>query len=112
MAGYDKLLSYEEFEHMKIAQYQDILVSKDMACPECNGSSQFSYDYDRNMVEPTPIGWCETENGFMACFECPKCFTKYRFHISTTGRWEKDQFYRDYALLIYLHKHHQEKKKQ
>ena len=112
MAGYDILMPYEEFEHMKIAQYQDIFVSKDMACPECNGSSQFSFSYDKNMAEPTPIGWCETEYGFMACFECPKCFTKYRFHISTTGRWDKDLFYRDYALLFHLYKYHKEEKKQ
>ena len=35
------MMSFQEFEGMKIAQYEDILISKDMACPECNGSSQF-----------------------------------------------------------------------
>lgn len=108
---YDRLLPYEEFEQMKIAQYADILISKDMACPECNGSSQFSYSFDKRMAEPTPIGWCDTEHGFMACFECPKRFTKYRLHISTSGRYELDRFYADFALLVYLYRTHQQEKK-
>ncbi len=107
MESYEHLLQYDEFESMKIVQYDDIPISKDMACPECNGSSQFSYSFDKRMAEPTPIGWCDTEHGFMACFECPKCFTKYRFHISTTGRNDKDLFYRDFALLVHLYRFHQ-----
>lgn len=107
---YENLLPYERFKRMKISQYQDILISKDMACPECNGSSQFDYAIDNRMAEPTPIGWCDTEYGFMACFECPKCFTKYRFHISTTGRNDIDQFYADFALLVHLYEHHQKGK--
>ena len=105
------MLPYKEFEGMKITQYQDILVSKDMACPECNGSSQFDYTIDPDKAEPTPIGWCDTVYGFMAVFECPKCFTKYRFHINSTGRNDKDQFYADFALLVHLYRHHQKEKK-
>lgn len=104
---YEKLLPYEEFKGMKISQYGDIAVSKDMACPECNGSSQFDYSFDSRFAEPTPIGWCDTEHGFMAVFECPKCYTKYRFHISTTGRNDIDQFYADFALLVHLWRYHQ-----
>ena len=63
--SYNKLLPYEEFEHMKIVQYQDIFISKDMACPECGKSDQFTYSFKRDISEPTPIGWCDTENGFM-----------------------------------------------
>ena len=111
ISKYEKLLSYEKFKQMKISQYQDILISKDMTCPACNGSSQFSYSFDSNMAEPTPIGWCDTEYGFMAVFECPKCFTKYRFHISTTGRYDQDQFYGDFALLVNLYEFHHSKKK-
>lgn len=100
------MMTFKEFEQMKIAQYTNILISKDMACPECNGSSQFDYSIDSRFVEPTPIGWCDTEHGFMAVFECPKCFTKYRFHISTTGRYDKDRFYSDFALLLHLYNEH------
>lgn len=100
------MMSLEEFENLKIPQYESILVSKDMSCPECNGSSQFDYGIDRNHVEPTPIGWCDTEHGFMACFECPRCFTKYRFHISTNGRWDIHRFYMDFALLVHLYEEH------
>ncbi len=104
------MMSFEEFEGMKIAQYENILVSKDMACPECNGSSLFDYSIDSHFVEPTPIGWCDTKHGYMAVFECPKCFTKYRFHISTTGRYDKDRFYQDFALLVHLYNEHHNNK--
>ena len=99
-------MSLEEFEKMKISQYENILISKDTACPECNGSSQLDYSIDSRFSEPTPIGWCDTKHGFMAVFECPKCFTKYRFHISTTGRYDKDRFYSDFALLLHLYNEH------
>ena len=98
------MMSFKEFEGMKITQYENILVSKDMAC---NGSSQFDYSIDSRFAEPTPIGWCDTEHGYMAVFECPKCYTKYRFHISTTGRYDKDRFYQDFALLVHLYNEHQ-----
>ena len=54
------MMSFEEFEQMKIAQYTNILISKDMACPECNGSSLFDYSIDNRFAEPTPIGWCDS----------------------------------------------------
>lgn len=104
--GYDKLLPYNEFEGMKFPQYANIPISKDMACPECGGSNQFTYSFNKEVVEPTPIGWCDTENGFMGIFECPKCFTKFRFHINTTGRNNLDKFYADFTLLVYLYRHH------
>ena len=100
-------MSFQEFERMKVIQYENILISLDMACPECNGSSQFYYQIDDRFVEPTPIGWCETKYGFMAIFECPKCFTKYRFHINSVGRYDKDNFYQDFALLVHLYNEHQ-----
>jgi len=104
------MMTFKEFEKMKISQYENILVSKDMACPECNGSSQFDYSIDRNFAEPTPIGWCDTVHGFMAVFECPKCFAKYRFHINSNGRYDNYKFYQDFALLVHLYKQHQKDK--
>ena len=105
------MMSFEEFERMKISQYDDILISKDMACPECNGSNQFCYSIDWKFAEPTPIGWCDTEHGFMGVFECPKCFTKFRFHIDSDGRYNKDRFYTDFSVLVHLYNHHQNQKK-
>lgn len=104
--GYDRLLPYKEFEGMKVSQYASIPISKDMACPECGGSNHFTYPFDSNIEEPIPVGWCDTEYGFMSIFECPKCFTKFRFHINTTGRNNLDKFYEDFALLVYLYKFH------
>ena len=105
------MMSYEDFKKKECLQYESIPISKDMACPECNGSSQFDYSIDRNFVEPAPIAWCETKYGFMAIFECPKCFTKYRFHINSVGRYDKDSFYLDFALLVYLYEEHQKRAK-
>lgn len=97
---YNNFITLEEFENMKVSQYDDILVSKDMSCPECGLSKEFPCHL--NEKEPTPIGWCDTNYGFMAVFECPFCFTKFRFHISTVGRYDKDKFYSDFALLVFM----------
>jgi len=105
--AYEKLFPHEEFSRMKVVQYQDIAVSKDMACPECGGSNQFTYSFDKSVAEPVPVGWCDTDHGFMAVFECPRCFTRFRFHISTGGRYDEDRFYADFALLVHLYRHHQ-----
>lgn len=92
------MCSLEEFEKMKFIQYDDIAISKDMSCPECGKSNMFPLHFDEK--KPTPIGWCDTTNGFMAVFECPFCFAKFRFHISTGGRWDYDRFYSDFVLMM------------
>lgn len=63
---------------------------KDFRCPECN-------NLDTNHV----VGWCDAGNlGLMMINECPKCGTRYRFHGTTTGRWNLDTFIGDlYAQL-------------
>lgn len=52
------------------------------------------------------VGWCETNNGYMMVLECPKCFTRYRYHA--TDHWDDtidefnesliDKLYDDYML--------------
>lgn len=94
-----RLLERNIFNNLKMAQYEDIPVVKDMECPECHKSdvNGFSQDYAK------PIGWCETQSGFMGIFECPHCFTKFRCHIDTTGRYSEDSFYGDFELMYYLY---------
>ena len=87
---------------MVFPQYSGIARSFDMDCPECGGSSHF----DDGKVPAKPVGWCDTPHGFMLVAECPCCHSKYRFHISTTGRWDKDVFFRDLALALHLYEEH------
>ena len=89
-------LSREEFSGMEFPQYSVISYSRDMDCPECGKSSHF----DDRKVSAKPVGWCDTPSGLMLVAECPCCHSKYRFHISTLGRWDKDVFYRDFALTL------------
>lgn len=89
---------------MQFPQYEDIAVSRDMDCPQCGKSSYF----DESKTDPRRVGWCDTRHGFMIVCECPHCFSRYRFHISTTGRWDKKAFYRDFALSLRLYNKRQE----
>ena len=81
--------------------YNDFL--SDFNMPEGGKSSCF----DMSLTEARPIGWCETPQGFMLIAECPHCFTKFRFHISTVDRYEVDGFYRDFALYVSTYNEHQ-----
>lgn len=76
----DAMLSLEEFEKMKIVQYDDIPISKLLSCPECGRSNMFPIPFIEK--KPNLIGWCDTAYGFMGVFECPFCFAKFRFHVS------------------------------
>ena len=50
-------------------QYEEIRQTKDMLC-QCTYS-----DFHLNRFNM--IGYCETQQGFMAVFECEKCGEKY-----------------------------------
>ena len=82
----------------KIPQYEDIPYAGDFVCPDCGDSGFFEYSYNHKPVKPKAIGWCETNIGYMAIFECPCCGQKYRFH-TTIGSWKasieefEDYFY-------------------
>lgn len=94
-----ELLAKSIFDGMKMAQYQDIPIVKDMECPDCHKSDVGGFFHER----AKPIGWCDTQTGFMGVFECPHCFSKFRCHISTTGRYNEDTFYSDFALVHYMY---------
>ena len=93
------MITIDEIRKMKITQYEAIEVVKDTECPECHNSDVSGFS---PCVAAKPIGWCETNSGFMAVFECPKCFTKFRCHINLTGRYTIESFLQDLYLIFRL----------
>ena len=89
----------ETFFLDKIIQFENIHRSKNLECA-C-GSSSSSLFYGK----PTPIGFCETNEGFMSVFECPDCGEKYRCHIDSEGRYNIDVFKQDIGLILFNRKH-------
>lgn len=66
----------------KFPQWESIPYAEDFACQECGKSAIQGKDgyFKVTKEKPNLIGWCETNNGFMAVFECPCCHSKFRFH--------------------------------
>lgn len=56
-----ELLAKRIFDNMKMVQYQDIPIVKDMECPDCHKSDVNGFDHEY----AKPIGWCDTQTGFM-----------------------------------------------
>ena len=97
--GYEGLMSFEEFKALKFTQYSCFRYTADLYCPGCGQVCLLDVDSDIRL-----IGWCDTDSGFMAVFECPRCFSKFRFHISgLEDRWDIDAFYRDFAMMYVNH---------
>ena len=94
-----ELMDKNLFDKIKIIQYETIPVVKDMECSNCHESDSSGF----RLARANPIGWCDTPSGLMGVFECPKCFTKFRCHINSTGRWNEGIFYDDFALIYYLY---------
>lgn len=84
----------------KFPQWEAIPYAEDFACQECGKSAiQGKDEYHRLTLEkPNLVGWCETNNGFMAVFECPCCHSKFRFHPQM-NHFDLDQF--DFYLGAY-----------
>lgn len=72
----------------KFSQYEGISYAGDLNCPHCDKSGFFDFQWE-NREKPNLVGWCETNIGYMAIFECPVCFEKFRFHC-TIGTWTAD----------------------
>ena len=62
----------------KYPDYTVIAHATGLCCPE--GDMDFMRD------KPLLVGRCETNIGHMMVMECPKCFTKFRYHA--TGHWD------------------------
>jgi hypothetical protein len=84
----------------KVVQWESIEYAPDFICPECGKSAIKGKNlYMQPVLEkPDLVGWCETNNGYMAVFECPCCHSKYRFHPHMT-LFDADQF--DFYLGAY-----------
>ena len=86
----------------KIPQYEDIPYAGDLVCPNCDKSGFYDYNYGPKHIRPKVIGWCETNIGYMAVFECPECGQKYRFHC-TIGTWTAD--IEEFDMYLYYKAH-------
>lgn len=86
------------FEVLIIEQFTIIRYAKDLQC-NC-GSATYSDRKTFNIV-----GIADTQVGYMAIFECLKCFEQYRHHINTIGRYKLEEFKSDLALMLYLKNH-------
>ena len=93
-----KMLSEKEFQSLKISQYEDIPKVMDMECPECHKSDAGGFLHDRSK----PVFFGATPLQDLCVFECPHCFSKFRCHISTTGRYDLDRFISDFSLVYFL----------
>ena len=92
---YNMLMEHEgvrmrKLKALELPEYRHIPWVKDFSCPQC-GKDEWSHEGWR----ARPIGWCDTPEGYMGIFECPECFAKMRWHISTAGRWNKEMFLTD-----------------
>lgn len=90
----------EELKRWKLANYESYEYSKLLECPECGRSGELNYrDKDKSIL----VGWCETPQGFMYVKECPYCGTKYRFHGTTSERFNYYGFLQNFSLTLYLY---------
>ena|SRR3990172_11023875 len=78
---------------MQFKEYQEILYAIGLVCPLCEKEMEGLPFLDQNLKivykydlipKPIIVGWCEDiAKGFMAVFQCQKCFRNYRHHIDT-----------------------------
>ena len=103
-----KIGFHEESELLKykISNYDSFEYSKSLVCPECGKGTEIPYHAYH--VKAILVGWCETPQGFMLIKECPACGTKYRFHGTTTERYNYYGFLDSFSLALYM----QEKQKE
>ena len=71
---------------------------KDFICPECRRSGINYFGLDK----PKLVGWCDTDWGFMMIVECQSCFTKYRFHGTSSYDKKGDIDAFDHAIHCYV----------
>ncbi len=80
----------------KIPQYEDIPYAGDLECPYCGKTGFYDYNWGPKHEKPKLVGWCDTNIGKMAVFECT-CGKRYRFHC-TIGTWIADDNEFDHYL--------------
>ena len=61
----------------KISQWESIPYAPDLTCQECRKPHHY---VKHGNLKATIVGWCECDYGYQLVFECPYCFSKFRFH--------------------------------
>lgn len=84
---------------MKISNWEPIVHSEGLNCPNKECDNKSFYDDARNI-----IGWCDTPYGFMIVCECKNCFTKYRFHGTIMGRSDFEKFADNFLMRVEMEK--------
>ena len=64
----------------KYIQWETIEYANDFSCQCCGGSRYGTLSFEEPLSKPILKGWCETNYGFMAVMECPRCGSLFRFH--------------------------------
>ena len=90
----------DELKRYKISNYDSYTYAKYLECPECGIGSEIVYDTHKK--ESLLVGWCDTPQGFMMISECPNCGTRYRFHGTTTERFDYYRFLENFSLRLYM----------
>lgn len=96
----------------KIPQWEDIPYAADLQCQECGKGNFENYNMP-NYKEHAPIavGWCETPNGYMGVFECPFCWSKFRFHCGGHKLGDIDDFNFKFHQWLFMCQNYQELRK-
>lgn len=97
-------------EIKKIQQHESIPYVSDFKCPECGKSGDafihvIGEGY-KKLPEAKLIGYCESilDGTFMMVFECPNCFGKFKYHNTTTARYNWEDFKEELWLVWTLQK--------
>lgn len=90
----------DELKRYKLSNYDSYTYTKYLECPECGIGSEIVYDTRKK--QSILVGWCDTPQGFMMISECPNCGTRYRFHGTTTERFDYYRFLENFSLRLYM----------
>ena len=90
----------DELKRYKLSNYDSYTYTKYLECPECGIGSEIVYDTRKK--QSILVGWCDTPQGFMMISECSDCGTRYRFHGTTTERFDYYRFLENFSLRLYM----------
>lgn len=75
----------------KISQWESIPYARDFRCQECGKHHRFESMIETDLKAKI-VGWCNSDYGYMLVFECPHCFSKFRFHTTHDNKFNIDDF--------------------
>lgn len=92
----------------EFTQFEDIPYRAGFVCLCGKSGNGYSYELGPGWGKPLPkaklVGYCSTLSGYMMVFECPVCFRKFRYHGTTTDRYDFDRFKKEMELVKKLEK--------